>query len=154
LRGFGPTVTALSGSGTILNSTSGTSNISMLTVTGGGAFGGTIRDGGLGGNAPTQLVLGGGALVLSGSNSYTGGTVVLGGTLTIAASNSIAPGTSLTLGNSAAFAAQVNTGNSVTSEAISKTSVPEPASLVLLGASAIAWLCRWRVKIGRSRPVR
>ena len=71
LHGYRATITVLSGSGSIVNSTSGTSDngpiqpdgssgsssVSLLTVTDGGTYAGTIQDGGLGGDGQTALAL-------------------------------------------------------------------------------------------------
>jgi fibronectin-binding autotransporter adhesin len=140
LGGFRSSDTALSGSGTILNSASGTGSTSILTVTSGGSFAGLIRDGGFGGTAPTALVLTGGLLTLSGTNTYTAGTTVSGGTLVVADPWALADETSLTVGNAGAFAT-----------AGQATQVPEPATVALLAAAGAIRLIASRRLKGRAR---
>jgi autotransporter-associated beta strand protein len=76
LGGQSGTVNSLSGTGTINSSSAGTA---VLTVTGGGTFGGVIE------NTATSLGLTfnatGQELVLTGVNTYSGGTTVTAGTL-------------------------------------------------------------------------
>lgn len=85
LKGFGPTVGALSGSGTITNS-EGTKT--TLTVGNGFAgtsvFTGVIRQTE---NSVSLIKTGSGTLRISGSNTYSGGTIVTSGTLQLAASH-------------------------------------------------------------------
>ncbi len=45
-----------------------------------------------------------GTLILSGSNSFTGGTVVTNGTLVLTNNEALAGGSSLTIGDASAFA--------------------------------------------------
>ncbi|MCG3147255.1 MAG: hypothetical protein PCFJNLEI_00694 [Verrucomicrobiae bacterium] len=75
------------GGGTLLNNGNG---LSTLTVTNGGSFGGTIADR-TSGSGTLTLTVTGGALTLSGTNSYTGATTINGGTLR--AANNTALGT-------------------------------------------------------------
>jgi autotransporter-associated beta strand protein len=85
--------------------------------------------------------IGGGTLVLSGSNSYTGGTAVDAGTLVVTSNTALPDGTSLTVGAGGAFvfdpsvsAAPVD-GFSV---AASQTNpLPEPGTLALLIAGLV-----------------
>jgi autotransporter-associated beta strand protein len=80
---------------------------------------------------------GSGTLVLSGTNTYTGGTTVADGKLIVTNPQSLASGTDLTVGNALAFPAPI-----VADEALpggfSSSSVPEPGSCMLLAASALA----------------
>ena len=70
---------------------------SNLVVSSSGSLtlGGNVSDGGL---AKSLTLDGGGTLILSGTNSYGGGTEVNAGTLILASSSAIANGTSLTVG--------------------------------------------------------
>jgi autotransporter-associated beta strand protein len=78
----------------------------------------------------------GGTLVLSGSNSFTGGTAVTSGTLILASSAAVANATGLTVGTgTAAFGAAA-----VAPAADRPVGVPEPSTLVLLAAGAIGLL--------------
>src|SRR5205823_6512705 len=79
------TVATLNGSGTISLATSTTPTV--LTITGGGNYSGNLISGAGGGS----LVIAGGSLILSGSNSYKGSTTVQSGMLTLTGPNAWAP---------------------------------------------------------------
>ena len=81
----------LSGSGTI-NLTSGDGLLYNSTAA--STFAGSIK----GSSSNARLVVNGGRLTLSGTNTYTGGTVVNAGTLILTNSSAIAENTSLTIG--------------------------------------------------------
>jgi autotransporter-associated beta strand protein len=84
LAGYDQTVASLSGSGLVTNSAVG--GLSVLTTgdANTSSFFGLIEDG----NAIVQLVKSGsGAMLLGGSQGYTGGTLVSGGTLLLGNSN-------------------------------------------------------------------
>ena len=101
LAGYSPTVLSLAGSaGTITNSSSAA--LSALTVAQAATtnFGGTLQDG----SGSLALVLNGpGTLILSGSNDYSGGTVVDAGTLIAASDRALRDGSSLTVGAGGTF---------------------------------------------------
>ena len=78
LHGFSQTVSALNGQSDAAITNLGTAT-STLTVSAGGTFAGSIADGATGGQV--ALDSSGGTLVLSGSDTYSGGTTVTGGTL-------------------------------------------------------------------------
>ena len=152
VEGNSPLVNSLNGFGTIGNGASGPGNSSLLIVANGGAYSGTIRDGGFGGNSPMQLALLGGTLTLSGSNTFTGGTTVVGGELILANSQALADGSSLTVGDPGLFPAPVVPA-AVASAGIA--AVPEPGSLAILavaGAAAAA-VARKRRRRGTRLPV-
>jgi autotransporter-associated beta strand protein len=84
---------------------------------------------------------GGGMLILSGTNSYSGGTFVGSGKVVVTNKAALLDGSSLTIGNSAAFAPVVPDA-SLTGEAVVSAStvpVPEPATMTLLAAAALAF---------------
>ncbi|WP_165219276.1 PKD domain-containing protein [Aquisphaera insulae] len=79
LRGNSVTINGgLFGSGTVANN--GTSTPATLTINGNGTFDGNIQDGG---SATTALTIGGGSQVLTGTNTYSGGTTISAGTLQV-----------------------------------------------------------------------
>ena len=98
---------------------------------------GNISDGGL---IKTLTLDGGGELILSGSNSYTGGTNVNAGTLIVTSKTALPDGTSLTVG---AGGTLIFDGSAVGSTNLaSAAAVPEPSTFVLFGAGVIGML-RW-----------
>ena len=94
-------------------------------------------------------------LVLSGSNTYSGGTNVEAGRLVVTSPTAIRDGTNLTVGAAAAFAPTVPGSQDATTAATTSV-VPEPGALALLaalfGAPALAgsWR-RNRLKAGLQR---
>ena len=69
-----------------------------LTLTNGGNFSGTLRDG----TSPNALNLTGGNLTLSGNNTYSGGTTLSGATLSISSDNNLGnPAGGITFNNAA-----------------------------------------------------
>lgn len=85
--------------------------------------------------------VGGGALTLSGSNTYSGGTDVFNGTLIVTTPQAIKDGTSLFVGAASSFfapTASAPSGARSASGAAAITAVPEPGTLVLLAAGAAA----------------
>jgi autotransporter-associated beta strand protein len=116
----------------------------METVAGNVAISGRI----LGNQALVKS--GSAALILSGSNSFTGGAVVLEGTLDLLGPSALPDGSALTIGNAAGVFAPVVTAPGIPSAG--PAAVPEPGSLALLGSLAVtvvAWSCRRR---SRSAP--
>ena len=102
-----------------------------------------------GSNSGGLAKLGGGTLVLSGTDSYAGGTTVANGTLILANNESLAEGSSLTVGDSTLFpeaivpspVANDASANPVVSPAIAP--IPEPGTLALL-AAGVAMLALYR----------
>jgi len=139
LHGYQASATSLAGNGHImngagsLNGSSGSANISLLTISDGGSYTGTIQDGGLGGNGEIGLALTGGLLLLGGSDDYTGGTYVTGGTLELLAASSIDSKTSLWVGNASEFSASLMASPAIATASGSAVSVPEPGTLLMAG---------------------
>jgi autotransporter-associated beta strand protein len=94
-------------------------------------------------------------LILSGSNSYRGGTYVYAGTLEVTSVNGLANGTNLTIdagdnyifGPAVAEAPAANSQTFAASPAATVGSVPEPGALALLSVAGIAAaVAVWRRK--------
>lgn len=115
-----------------------------LLVTGGGnlqfnAAGGIAE---INGRCSLTMSGSGGTLVLSGSDDYTGGTIVTAGTIVVTSVNGIADGTGLSVGNALALERFAGAEPAAFSQAASP--VPEPATGGLLIAAAILGLgLRW-----------
>ena len=89
--------------GTVINSNTSTTTVLTLSPTGSATFSGSIVGGTLG---TISLVMNGpGTQVLSGTNTYLGGTTVENGTLVVANNEAIEDGTNLTVGDPSAFMA-------------------------------------------------
>jgi autotransporter-associated beta strand protein len=87
-------------------------------------------------SGPGNLIeAGAGTLILSGTNSYTGGTTVSGGELVVTHSYCLYDGSNLIVGNAAAFAplapSAAPPGNS------SASPVPEPGTLAIVASLAL-----------------
>ncbi len=141
------TVAGLSGAGTVTNSGS---NLAKLTVSGSNlsssTFSGTINNGS---SLIALAVTGSGTLVLSGTNTYTGGTTVSGnGTLILTNNEAVADGTSLAVGDPSLLALLHAAVVPAPVAAATVTPVPEPGTLALLAAGAMAagWKIRRRRK--------
>jgi autotransporter-associated beta strand protein len=76
-----------------------------------------------------------GTLILSGTNTYGGGTNILGGTLIATSPAALPDGSALSIGTSGAFAAPI-LGSSAVPPEQAVSNVPEPATFGLLAVSA------------------
>ena len=160
---FGPI--NLSNGGTLLNSSSATPQTSGISVSNGTIVGNGVLDAAATiGTTATPAVLtvtpdsgqtltlasslsgtgqlfktGSGQLILSGNNSYSGGTNVFAGTLTVTNPNALANGTSLTVAAGGTFVFDPLASSSpVADHATSPlAAVPEPGTLVLLLAAGV-----------------
>ncbi len=142
LAGFSPTVTTFNGRNGAVTSSAGSAT---LTVTSGGVFSGTIEDDPnlAPGTAPVGLVLTGGELSLTGTNTYSGGTLVTGGELVLGNAGALERGSSLIVGQDAVQVLGISFP-SVASAGIAQT-VPEPGTLALLIAcGVVAAAGAWR----------
>ncbi len=85
--------------------------------------------------AGTLMKEGSGLLVLSGSNSYTGGTIVQTGTLEVTAANALPAGASLFVGAGTSIFGPAVGGSTSGDSPAAAGSVPEPGTLVLIIAA-------------------
>jgi autotransporter-associated beta strand protein len=150
----GGTIQPLDASVISYGSSAATSNVT-LTLSGTGA---TISSTDASGNAeimPIYATLAGsgamtytgsGKLILSGTNTYMGGTTVNSGTLIVSNSQALADGSSLTVGNAWAFSPAPTAESPVVSAAATVSPVPEPGTLALVSAGALAGMGLWRRK--------
>jgi autotransporter-associated beta strand protein len=103
--------------------------------------------------ATSLSVSGGGLVLLSSTNTYTGGTFVSGGTLEITSVSGLADGTNLTVGNALKFPApvvpSVAEAASMAPSATTTTPVPEPCAIALFSAGAMFFLARVWHRRGR-----
>jgi autotransporter-associated beta strand protein len=135
--------------GTVINSNTSTTTVLTLSPTGSATFSGSIVGGTLG---TISLVMNGpGTQVLSGTNTYLGGTTVENGTLVVANNEAIEDGTNLTVGDPSAFMAPVVPSPAA---AAAVSPVPEPGTLGLLAALAAAAAVGLRRRIGLGQPAR
>ncbi len=146
LAGFSPTLLSLSGSGCVITNSS--ANSSTLTVSQSATtdFGGTMQDG----SGTLALVLDGpGELILSGRDTYGGGTIVTAGTLAVTTASALPEGGSLTVGAGAAFIFGSSVAASPIANATAAVAVPEPSAPALSVAGAIG-LAGWAWRRRRS----
>jgi autotransporter-associated beta strand protein len=122
LNGFGLTVGALSGAGTLTNSAAGTVAVTLGAGGASSTFGGVITQSG---GAVSVTKAGGGTLTLGGTNGYTGPTVVSAGTLAVDGS---LVGTSAV---SVANGATLGGGGTVGAVVVDGTLVPGDAAGIL-----------------------
>jgi fibronectin-binding autotransporter adhesin len=86
----------------------------------------------------------GGYLILTGVNTYTGGTIVNGGTLIVESPSSLLDGSSLTVGQGAAAIFAPATGSPAAPAGVA--AVPEPGTVVLLVVALSSAGVFWRVR--------
>ncbi len=102
----------------------------------GGTFtiaGDLTNSSGSGGGAIGLVELGSGSLVLSGTNTCSGGTIVEAGTLVVTTPAALPPDSNLTVGSEATLIFAPLTS-------ASSTAAPEPSALALLGAGGLGLL--------------
>ena len=108
-------------------------------------------------NSSLTMSASNGTLILSGSDNYTGGTLVTAGTLGITSPHALPRGRSLMVGGDGIFiydpslvATQGRAANDASSRGAAIEAVPEPGTLALLGAAAIVAVAAvWR-RFGRA----
>ena len=150
LQGLGTSpasVTVVSGSHSI---EAGVALLSNVVVSGSGALtlgtSSSITD--YGAHYSLTMDGAGGTLILSGSDTYSGGTIVQAGTLEVTAADALPAGQRLTVGAGGTFifdptavAAPV-TGSALAASSVA--AVPEPGTLTLLFAALAVGFVAWR----------
>jgi autotransporter-associated beta strand protein len=156
LEGNSQIVAGLNGStgfGIVENSeTSSIAALATLTIDGSGSysFNGTLRDHNSGTAVLALTMSGGGTQVLSGTNTYTGGTTVASGELIVSNNKGLADGSSLTVGGSwPAPAAVVPDSSNAEASSVATSPVPEPGPLSLFAALLATWLTYRRFRTVR-----
>ncbi len=96
---------------------------------------------------------GDGELILSGSNTYSGGTIVMDGKLDILQSLALPEGSSLTVGAGATLIFGASWSGSLVSDSAAAVAVPEPGMLALLvaGVTLLGLYRRRRFRSNRDR---
>jgi autotransporter-associated beta strand protein len=131
LAGLATNVNGLWGGGGVDNSATSSGTLIVGNNNATSSFSGVLENSNSAAGALLALVkVGNGALTLSGTGRYLGGTTVEGGTLILTNREAIADGTSLTVGNPSRFlpAPVVPAGIAAVAP------VPEPGALALLAA--------------------
>ncbi len=103
LAGHTQMVGGLSGNGSVASSSTTADSFLIVQLMGNSFFGGTIRDSTSGGTRTVSLAQHGGRLTLSGTNTYSGVTLVQGGTLELFVNGTIPNSTSIHLGGASAI---------------------------------------------------
>lgn len=130
---FGASIVVLSGSQTVSPPIMLDGSLSVNTTAGSLLeLSGDVDE--ISGTPATLVLSGGGELVLSGTNSFSGGAIVTGGMLELTNSQALLDGSSLTVGNDPALFGDTN-GPVEPSEA-SPAAVPEPGTLWLFLVAA------------------
>jgi autotransporter-associated beta strand protein len=132
LNGGSQQVASLSGAGTILNS-AGTLSALVVGDSTTTTFSGSITKSAGGDISLTKV--GGGTLVLSGSNNFTAGTTVNDGDLIVTSASGLGDGSNLSVGDPGLLS---TLGAPVVPAPVAVTAVPEPGTLMLLAAGVIA----------------
>ncbi len=130
VNGLNLSFAKLAGSGgTVNTSQSGTYTLTIASPSGSSQYFGSIADGS---GTMALLKTGSGTLVLSGSNTFSGGTTVTAGVLEITCTGVLLDGSALTIGSTSAFAPIVPEAEVPPS----LSPVPEPSTLLLLLAAS------------------
>ena len=133
--GSGATITVTNGSH-VINAPVFLADNLMVSGIGTLAFGNSSS---IAGGYSLSMNLTGGALILSGAETYTGGTNVNAGTLVVKNNTALPDGTSVTVGAGGTF---IFDPSAAVTSSPSLVAVPEPSTTVLSGIGTIASL-RW-----------
>jgi fibronectin-binding autotransporter adhesin len=148
LEGYSVTVPSFSGAaGTVTDYGLG-GGVTTLTVSQSNttSFGGTIADGPS--NILSLALTGPGTLILTGTNTYSGGTSVQDGILIAGSPTALPNGSSLTVGQGASSLFSPVAGPAVAAPAAEVVAVPEPSTLVLVLVGVAAGLALRRRRQG------
>jgi len=129
-----------------LASTDGKGSTVLLgsgTLTVGGNNTTTTFDGSIQGVGGVLDKVGSGALVLTGSDTYTGGTTVNAGSLVVTSNAALPGGTNLTIGPGGTFVFDPSRA-SATPVSAGTVAVPEPGTLGLLAVAGLMVFAAWR----------
>ena len=136
------TLSSLAGSGGFVESSSGALDLAVSPASNTStSYGGSIADGG---GSVSLLKEGDGTLILSGSDSFSGGICVTDGTLVFTRGRALPTGSDLTIGNASAFGTMgsdlsvSDTPLGETASVAPVTPVPEPTTLAMFVAGALA----------------
>jgi autotransporter-associated beta strand protein len=150
-----------SGSGAAITLTGGSHGINVpvifsdnVVVSGSGAlaFGNSSNIVETGGRRSLTLAGAGATLILSGTNTYTGGTIVTSGTLDATSRSALPDATSLTVSASGSLIFHSAAVEALVVPA-AVTAVPEPSSCFLLAVGAIGLIgFAWRRRVKPARP--
>jgi autotransporter-associated beta strand protein len=113
LRGTNQITGGLSGTGTVLNSDTSTTSVLTLEPTSVFSYGGNIKDNGGTGGILEVVKAGAGIQYLSGTNTYSGGTLINSGTLALENSNSAGTGSIVDNATLTLYLTNVAFGNNV-----------------------------------------
>jgi fibronectin-binding autotransporter adhesin len=147
LAGYITNVNGLNGTGIVDNFSAGTAALVVGNGDAASTFAGVLQNSNSASGGILALEkVGNGQLILSGSNTYGGGTIVNAGTLVVESPTALPNGSSLTVGQGASslFAPSISASpagaSSTAAPGGAVAAVPEPGTLALLAAGVAAAL--------------
>ncbi len=141
LNGFNQSIAGMTkGPNSAIIGNSSISTDSTLTATGTSSFAGIIQNAIGAGTRKLHLTVNGGALTLSGANTYTGLTTLTSGTLALGSSNVLANTSAISIGNATLDAATfTDTMDTLDITSTAKINLGSGAALAFSNSSAIDW---------------
>lgn len=139
LNGFDQSLAGITkGGNAAIMTNNSTTTSAMLTLTGTSSFAGVIRDGG--GDGKINLTVDGGALTLSGANTYSGSTTISAGTLKLGANNVLPNATPVSIGAGTLDAdTRTDTIGTLTVTGAATINLGAGGKLTFADSSAIDW---------------